>query len=138
MILVDLNVILDVVQNREPHVRYSAKMLDLVLDGSLKGALPSHFLTTIHYILERAVGHPEATRVVHWLLEVFEVIPISKAELKMAAASKMTDFEDAVTAAAAEKSGCDCILTRDMSGFAGSGLKAVSPEMYLAQMLITD
>ena len=138
MILVDLNVILDVVQNREPHVRYSAKLLDLVLDGRLRGALPSHFLTTMHYILGRAVGHQEANRVVHWLLDVFEIIPISKAELTLAADSKMPDFEDAVTAAAAEKFGCDCILTRDMAGFAGSRLKAVSPEMYLAQLLTTE
>jgi hypothetical protein len=39
MILVDLNVILDVVQKREPHYGASAGLLGLVAGGSIKAMI---------------------------------------------------------------------------------------------------
>jgi hypothetical protein len=38
------------------------------------------------------------------------------------------DFEDSVTAAAAELAGCDLIVTRDPKGFRGSPVRALAPE----------
>ena len=39
-----------------------------------------------------------------------------------------SDFEDAVTAAAARLAGCECIVTRDPNGFRGSQIRALTPE----------
>lgn len=138
MILVDLNVILDVVQTREPYFQYSGKVIDLVLEGKIKAAVPSHFLTTLHYILEKTAGKAEARRVVAWLLGVFEIVPVSKKEIEFAINAGWPDFEDAVSAAAADSSGCECIVTRDVKGYANSRLKAKSPEFYLIEISLFE
>ncbi len=53
MILVDLNVVLDVVQQREPHYRASAAVLEEVTHGRVDASLPAHAFTTLHYLVAR-------------------------------------------------------------------------------------
>jgi predicted nucleic acid-binding protein len=38
------------------------------------------------------------------------------------------DFEDSVTAVAAQRAGCDLIVTRDPKGFRGSLVSVLAPE----------
>jgi predicted nucleic acid-binding protein len=134
MILVDLNVILDVVQKREPHYGASAAHLDLVAGGSIKAMISAHCFTTIHYIIERYQGPEPANRTVDWLLVNFQVGQVGKAELSHARLQNWNDFEDAVTAAVAEAAGCHYIVTRDLSGFLKSKTRFLSPEEYLAMV----
>ncbi|HVT15131.1 MAG TPA: hypothetical protein VHQ90_02980, partial [Thermoanaerobaculia bacterium] len=49
--MVDLNVLLDVVQRREPFYAASAAVLSRVIEGPDLACLPSHALTTLHYIV---------------------------------------------------------------------------------------
>lgn len=134
MILVDLNVILDVVQKREPHYGAPAALLDLVAGGSIKAMISAHCFTTIHYIVERYQGPEPANRIVDWLLVNFQVGQVGKAELSHVRLENWNDFEDAVTAAVAEAAGCYYIVTRDLSGFLKSKTRFVSPEEYLAMV----
>lgn len=53
MILLDINVVLDVVQRREPHCHASAAVLDQVVRKKVAGALSAHAVTTIHFIVSR-------------------------------------------------------------------------------------
>jgi len=43
----------------------------------------------------------------------------------------MTDFEDAVQAVTVKKIGVNVVVTRDKTGFLGSGLHVYSPEEFL-------
>ena len=131
MILVDLNVILDIVQTREPHFWASAALLGLVVGGSIKAMISAHCFTTIHYIIERYQGPEPANRTVDWLLVNFQVGQVGKAELSHARLQNWNEFEDAVTAEAA---GCHYIVTRDLSGFLKSKTRFLSPEEYLAMV----
>lgn len=133
MILVDLNVVLDVVQERQPHYRASASVLDQVIRGKVEAALSAHAVTTVHFILRRHQSADVASRVVEWLLSRFAIAAVGKAELIRAQALNWTDFEDAVVAAAAESSGCREIVTRNVRDFRASPVPAVTPEEYLLQ-----
>lgn len=133
MILVDLNVILDVVQKREPHYRASASLLDLVIRKKVDAALPAHAVTTVHFILSRHQSADVASQVVEWLLSRFAIATVGKAELIRAQALGWTDFEHGVVAAAAESSGCKEIVTRNIRDFRTSPVSAVTPEEYLVQ-----
>jgi predicted nucleic acid-binding protein len=106
LILLDLNVLLDVVQKREPHYAASAGVIELVIRGDVKPALPAHAMTTIHYIVERYQGSGKANEVVDWLLRYFEVATIGHAQLSRARLPGWPDYEDAIVAAAAESCGC--------------------------------
>jgi predicted nucleic acid-binding protein len=131
MILLDINVVLDVVQRREPHYRASAAVLDLVVRKKVAGALSAHAVTTIHFIVSRYQRRETASRVVDWLLGRFTIAGVGKSELIRAQSLGWEDFEDAVVAAAAESSGCDAIVTRNVRDFRATPVRAVTPEEYL-------
>jgi len=127
-VLLDTNVILDVLLNREPHVGASAALWAAIETGSGEGVLAAHAVTTIHYLLERVEGAANARRDVSVLLRLFGVAAVDSAVIQNALNLQGADFEDAVTAVAARLSGCDLIATRDPKGFAGSPVRALTPE----------
>ena len=131
MILVDLNVVLDVVQKREPYFAASAAVLERIVLKEIEGAISAHAVTTIHYIVERYRDAPTANQAVDWLLHYFVVAPVGYRELSRARALGWRDFEDAVVVAAAEASGCDVIVTRNVKDFDKSPVSVVTPEEYL-------
>ena len=63
----------------------------------------------------------EALLAVDKTLEWCEVAPVNRKVLDEARFANMSDFEDAVQAAAAKNSGIDSVVTRDKAGFYNSG-----------------
>ena len=49
-VLVDVNVVLDVLLDRQPHVEASAAVWAAIETGSSEGLLAAHAVTTIHYL----------------------------------------------------------------------------------------
>lgn len=49
-VTVDINVLLDVFQQRQPHYAASARVASLVSSGKLIGVCPAHGLTTLYYL----------------------------------------------------------------------------------------
>ncbi|MES1937481.1 type II toxin-antitoxin system VapC family toxin [Salinisphaera hydrothermalis] len=132
MILIDLNVVLDVVQKREPHYTASAAVMGRVTDGRVAACLPAHAFTTLHYLVSRHQTETTANRVVDWLLRYFEVAGTTSRELRRARALGWPDFEDAVVAAAAESHSCTHIVTRNVRDFSDSPVLALTPEEFLS------
>ena len=127
-ILLDINVILDVLLDRKPHAIASAVVWAAVETGHVKGWVPAHGLTTIHYLVRKARGAAGARRTVESIMGVFHVARIDSGVVRRALALGWIDFEDAVTAAAAESAHCDLIVTRDPKGFPGSPVRVMEPE----------
>jgi predicted nucleic acid-binding protein len=126
-VLLDLNVLLDVIQKREPHYAASAAILSRIASGEIEGAVAAHAMTTIHYIVAKLAGRERALQAIDWLLGELEIIPEDRETLLRARGLGMGDFEDAVVAAAAERSGCDHVVTRNVGDFDPSPVPAVSP-----------
>jgi hypothetical protein len=59
-VMLDLNVVLDVVQHREPHYDASARAMSSILEHGSVGCLASHSLTTLHDIVARNGGRQAA------------------------------------------------------------------------------
>jgi predicted nucleic acid-binding protein len=129
--LVDTNVILDVLLDRQPHAVGSTAVWKAIETGLSKGFLATHAITTIHYLYRKEHGTARATRVVSSILRVFDVAAVDGAILQEALRLGLPDFEDSVTAAAAQFAGCDFIVTRDPKGYRGSPVRHLAPEAYL-------
>jgi predicted nucleic acid-binding protein len=127
-ILFDINVVLDVFLDREPHVQASAPAWAAVETGLASGLLAAHAVTTIHYLVRKELGKANAGRIVSTILKVFGVAAVDGAVIRDALQLPFADFEDAVTAAAALRAGCDYIVTRDPKGFRGSPVRPLTPE----------
>ena len=127
-ILFDTNIILDVLLDRKPHVDASAELWAAVETGNAEGMLAAHAVTTIHYLLRKEMGIVKSKRIVTSIMSIFRIAAVDGAAIQEALQLPFTDFEDAVTAAAARFADCDCIATRDPKGFRGSPIRSLPPE----------
>jgi predicted nucleic acid-binding protein len=131
-VLVDVNVLLDALLPRPPHSEAATKIWAAAELGKVAGHVPAQGVTALFYLFLRAKGPASACRAVADLLAVFGVAAVDRAVLHRALALGWPDFEDAVCAASAEAAGCDLIVTRDPSGFAGSPVPTVDAATALA------
>src|SRR6476620_6662540 len=119
-VLVDINVILDVLLDRQPHVGGSSAVWAAIETGSVEGFLAAHAVTTIHYLIQKELGAAKSRRTIAAILRVFGVAAVDGSVIQDGLNLPLSDFEDSVTAAAARLSCCDYIVTRDPKGFRGS------------------
>lgn len=131
-VLLDLNVLLDVLQNRAPHVQASARVLDLAVRRSFEAGLSAHAVTTMHYLMARHAGAKRADETVDWVLSRLRVWSVTEQDLRKARALGLPDFEDAVVTALAVQHRADFIVTRNVSDFRGSPVTVLTPEELLA------
>ena len=129
--LLDLNVLLDVIQNRPPHYPDSAKVLSAARSGEFTALIPFHAVTTIFYLVERAQNTGTANQTVDWLFAHFEIPAVDKNTLWQARQLGLKDFEDAVVASVAAERGCDWIVSRNVADFSASPVKAIAPAEFL-------
>ena len=133
-VMFDLNIVLDMVQRREPHYRLSAAALSTVVQGEVQGMFPSHGVTTVHYLVSRYANKQRANELVDWLCNRFEIGAAGRRELIRARGLPLADFEDAVVCAVAEAYGCDGIVTRNLGDFTRSPVRPLSPEEFLVEV----
>ncbi len=129
--LLDLNVLLDVIQNRQPHYADSAMVLSAARSGEFDAVIPFHAVTTIFYLVERAQDTAAAGQTVDWLLQHFEVPTVDKTTLLAARKLKFKDFEDAVVASVAVHDACDYIISRNAADYSASPVRAILPADFL-------
>jgi len=130
--LVDVNVVLDAILARPRHSGAAARLWDAVESKRAEALLSAHGVTTLFYLLARARGAATARTALASLIGVFGVAPVDELVIRRAVALDWRDFEDAVCAAAAERAGCDGIVTHDPSGFRGCSLPVLSAETAVA------
>lgn len=130
-IILDLNIILDVVENRQPDMEFSSAVISVVGREKIAAFIPSHGVTTIHYLATKHLNKTKAGETIDWLLERFDVLSEDRRLFIRARIQAMSDFEDAVVASLAEVNGCNYIVTRNVRDFKNSTVEAVTPEEFL-------
>jgi len=125
-LLLDINILLDVLLQREPWADSAARLLSKIERGKANGFVAGHTLTTIHYVVSRARDRQSAAEAVTDLLRFLDVVPIEKVDFSQALVLPIDDFEDAVQAAAALKIGVDYLVTRNERGFGGLAIPSVN------------
>ncbi len=130
-LLFDTNVVLDVLLDRKPFSEASSQVWAAVETGLAEGILAAHAVTTIHYLIRHEKGAAKARGIVSAILRVFAVAAVDMTVIQEALQMPLTDFEDAVSAAAARLAGCTYIVTRDPKRFRGSPIRSLTPETIL-------
>lgn len=131
--MIDINVILDVLENRNGWVSDAAKTCAVCGSGRVIGFVPVHGVTTVCYIVRKRGGKALADKAVDWLLSLFKVAVCDAAAFRQARSLGMSDFEDATVAACAKAEGCDFIVTRNVGDFKNAPVKALEPSAFVAQ-----
>jgi predicted nucleic acid-binding protein len=130
--VLDANVVLDVLQRRDPWFDDAAAVMAAAENGRLRGMIAGHALTTVFYLYAKHTSRETARMRVAELLRVLGVAPVDDAVARFALALPHADFEDAVLVSAAENAGADYVVTRDTSIFAAGPVSAVTPGEMLA------
>ena len=137
-VTVDINVLLDVFQMRQPHYAASAQVLSLVTTGTLTGVCPAHGLTTLYYLVRKHASKADAEAAMDRVLRHFQIGNLEAAGWHKARRLPFTDFEDAVVATVAEATASAFIVTRNTADFAGSPIPAITPSDFLSQLEHAD
>lgn len=132
-ITADINVLVDVFQERQPHFAASAQVLSLVASGGIGGVFPAHGLTTLYYLVRKHDSKVGAEAALARIMGHFEIGNLDAKGWRDASNLAMDDFEDAVVATVARTSGSDFIVTRNVDDFANSTVPAITPADFLSR-----
>lgn len=100
-VLIDTNVVLDFLQEREPFVEDAAKLFEGVDAGEVEGFIAATTITNIYYIVCRAAGKQKALDAIIQVLIDLHICAVERTILEQAIALNFRDFEDAVQCACA-------------------------------------
>lgn len=125
-VLIDTNVVLDFLQEREPFVEDAAKLFAKIDAGELEGFISAITITNIYYIIRKASGKIAAQDAIAQILTDLQICAIDKGILEQAIALNFQDFEDAVQCACGIANEVDAIITRDLSGFVNAGILVIA------------
>ena len=137
-LMLDLNIVLDVVQAREPFYEDSATVLSWAFDREIAGYLAAHAVPTIYYVVRKSAGKERAEEVLDLLLSNLAITSQGRSQLLRARNLGLSDFEDALVAVSADESGCAWIITRNVEDFERSPVAALTPREFLAGTLESD
>ncbi|MEX1258936.1 MAG: PIN domain-containing protein [Gemmatimonadota bacterium] len=131
-LLLDINVLLDVVLERDPWARPAAELLAALETNQAQGFVAGHTLPTVYYVVARSRDRDTAITAMHDLLRLLEVVPVEKQDFYRALSLPLNDFEDAVQAAAAFRIDAEYLVTRNEPDFKGASIATATPTTILS------
>lgn len=134
-VLFDVNVLLDVLLEREPHIHAASRLVALVDNRRVDGLMCATAVTTLYYIGAKELGRRRVRDHIHTLLTMFAVAPVDGDVLRRALDNHgFGDYEDAVVHEAAHAAGAGAIVTRNVPDFAKATIPVLDPGELLAAL----
>ena len=131
-ILIDANVILDVLLERQPFYLSGAQVLSLS-KGGIGIFVSASTVTDIYYIIRREQKSKKvAMNLLKNLLTSVDIAAVTGSEIRRAMDLDWDDFEDAVQYVAGENIKVNYIVTRNTSDFNSALLPVITPEELLS------
>ena len=131
-ILIGTNVLLDYLLEREPFFEDAKNVILLCIKGKIKGCIAAHSISNMFYILRKDYTAKERREILSSLCTIFDVEGIDKAKLLSGLANEeFSDFEDCLQMECAKSYGAEYIVTRNVSDYSTSDMKAILPSEYL-------
>ncbi|MBO4718216.1 MAG: PIN domain-containing protein [Spirochaetales bacterium] len=127
--MIDSNIILDVLLEREPFYSSSRRVLDLCEDRRIMGFISASTATDIFYLIRKALGSIDAAyNSLGSILRIVSVLTVTNDDVSIAFEKRAKDFEDCLLATCAISNHCDGIVTRNSRDFIGFDIDILSPE----------
>lgn len=127
-ILFDTNIILDVLLNRKEFVETSANLVGMVENNNLDGYLCATTITTLAYLISKAINKKQAKIEIQKLLTLFKISDVNSTVLKLSINSEFADFEDAVQYYSGETCDVEGLVTRNTKDYKNTDLPIYTPD----------
>lgn len=129
--LIDTNIILDVLCQRERFFENSSMVFKFCEMKKLDGVISALSIPNLVYIMRKELDHDAIKIVLQKLSLIFKIEDLKAADLLKAAVMDFKDYEDALQSVCAERTNADFIISRNVKDFQNSSVKAVTPEEFL-------
>lgn len=135
-VLVDVNICLDVLLDRKPHVTYSGQIFEAGEKGSIKLVISGLSFDTLFYIMRPSLGARKSAEKLKLLLRFVRAGTIDHGTVKQALHSGWNDLEDALQYYCAVHNKCHYLVTRNKGDFKAdsTSLRIISPEAFLQEL----
>jgi predicted nucleic acid-binding protein len=133
-VLIDLNILLDVLQKREPFFETSAGLLAAIETGRVRGYMAAHSITTLFYLIQKGRSASDARAMITNLLQFIKVAPVDQSTIEQALNLDFRDFEDAVQMVSALQCKADCLVTRNARDYQPALLPVMQPVDFLSTL----
>ena len=134
MILLDGDVLLDVLLDRQPHADPSSALLDLLERRTRMAFVSWHTISNFYYVARRAHRAEDAGAFLRDVTGFARVAPTDPESFRYALSLELPDLEDAMQVAAAWTCGARWIATRNTKDFQRSPIPARTPAQLLKEL----
>lgn len=132
VILVDTNILMDVIANREPYAEYGKKILEKCAKREITGIMAAHSIPNLFYILRKDFSQEERRTLLKNLCSIFRISDLNTKKILAALDNdEFLDFEDCLQEECAVEEIADYIVTRNPDDFIKSRVKAIQPDELL-------
>lgn len=126
-ILIDTNVILDVLCNRQDFVEDSLKVFKYCEANQITGYISALSIPNIVYIMRKELNSEKIKEILTTLTSIFTVVDLRESDLLKATDMDFSDYEDALQSVCAARAKVNFIVTRNIKDFQNSTIPAIKP-----------
>lgn len=131
-VLIDTNIMIDALTNRDGRSGFSATVIDLCAKQVIDGYVALHSISNMYYILRKQYSDAERRTILKRYNEILKVAEVGNDVVDTAINNTaISDYEDALQYACAETVGADYIVTRNIKDYGKAEIRAISPEELL-------
>ena len=131
-VLLDTNVLLDILEKREPYFSDSYKIFIKSAERKIEAIIGAGSVTDIYYVTRK--NCKDAEQALDFIIDMLKIVtPVDTKAVDIQTAIKLnfSDFEDAVIAATATRENADYIISRNADDFIKSPVPAITPTEFL-------
>ena len=131
-VLIDTNIMIDALTNRDGRSGFSATVIDLCAKQVIDGYVALHSISNMYFILRKQYSDAERRTILKRYNEILKVAEVGNDVVDTAINNTaISDYEDALQYACAETVGADYIVTRNIKDYEKAEIRAISPEELL-------
>ena len=134
--ILDTNVVVDVLQRREPWFQDGAVIFRDIANKQVTGCLTAKQIADLHFFSRKQFKGEEnvdarARQVVGKILSLFELIDTLGIDCQNALGINNGDYEDAILIESAARAGVEYIVTRNPAHYKTSSVQVYSPAEFV-------
>lgn len=134
-VLLDTNIILDVILQRQLFFTSAVEILKMSDSGEIESFITSNSITDIFYVLRKFFTDiDDRKKAVRHILQMVDIVSVTKSDIFKSFELNFTDFEDALQTQCAKKIKADFIVTRNEKDFKDKSIKVISPEKFINEV----
>ena len=131
-VLVDTNVLMDYLANREPYADDAHNIIMLCVSKEIDGCIAAHTITNLFYILRKEMPVLKRKAALKTLCRVFDVVGITNKKLDLALNNEdFDDLEDCLQDECAKDYNAEYIITRNEQDFENGTTITIEPSEFL-------